>query len=366
MPFDRAAALALAESAAAAFAEGLQGLVAAAEAELAAARKILDDEANSLAQREECLEAARAQLEGERSEVAEFQEALQGEAAQLTEASSRLRSDEAALAVARSRFEEERRSWGQETVHFNVSGAAQISTLRSTLVQCEDSVLAAALSGRWSVEKDEDGRIFVDFPPKLFVSLVEYMQNRSIEDPEAPTPTPVFEAPEVEAQFQRMLQYYGLLEWVYRPDPVDFSVILGRHCYAVLPPRSPDEATAGRDMQDRVLEVPRGWEVLSSEAEGFEATIVELTARCWGTHLLCVENSQGGFDSYRTAVRTVGGPPGSIFQADIDWLEKVEGDSHVRFRFRGLSGRLVVRAKHEALALAMARGDAIVCGPAAR
>jgi len=347
MAFDSAAAIALAESAASIFAEGLRGLVAAAEMEVDAARKRLQEEERSLAEREERLEAARALFDGESGEVVGMQEMLSGEAARLCEATGRLQDAEARLLADRARFEEDRRRWGGDTVHFNVSGMAQISALRATLSQCEDSVLAAALSGRWSVQKDEDGRIFVDFPPRLFVPLVEYMQIRSIEDPDNFAAPPIFESLEEEAQFQRMLSYYGLLEWVYRPEPVEHSVLVGKHRYAVLPPCPPEEALAGRDMQDQELRVPRGWEVLSSSSEGFETVLRELTAHCWGAHILCVDNSRGGFDSYRTAVRTVGGPPGSAFQADIEWLERVDGDRSMRFR--GLSGRLVIRAKHDAI-----------------
>uniref|UniRef100_A0A7S4UG83 Uncharacterized protein n=1 Tax=Alexandrium monilatum TaxID=311494 RepID=A0A7S4UG83_9DINO len=205
---------------------------------------------------------------------------------------------------------------------------------------------------------------------------VEYMQIRSIEDPDEPAQPPAFESAEDEAHFQRMLRwttttrwwhslrrrsswqhrtsYFGLLEWVYRPEPVNFSVAIDGHRYAVLPPCPPEEAVAGRDMQDQALLVPRGWEVLSQRAVGFAAALPKLTARCWGTHLLCVENGRGGFDSYRTAVRTVGGPPGSRFQADIDWLERVDDDRRVRFR--GLSGRLVIRAKHDCVMANLEQG----------
>lgn len=365
MTFDRAAAMALAASAASAFAEGLQEIVNIAEAEVDAMRGRVREEERRIADSKLRLEIARAMLDSDCTETAELQESLSGEGARLAEATDQLRQAEARLAKDRAQFEEERRQWGSDTVNFNVSGEAQISALRSTLSQCADSMLAAVLSGRWSAEKDEDGRIFVDFSPKLFLPLVEYMQIRSIEDPDEPAPPPVLESVEEEANFQRMLSYYGLLEWVYRPEPVDFSLAIGRHRYAVLPPCSPDEAVAGRDMQDLAFLVPRGWEVLSEGADGFGEVLRQLTARCWGAHLLCVENRRGGFDSYRTAVRTVGGPPGSIFQADIDWLERVDGDRRVRFR--GLSGRLVIRAKHDSVMATLSRSSEIeACGVPAR
>mmetsp|Transcript_107993 Transcript_107993/g.196928 ORF Transcript_107993/g.196928 Transcript_107993/m.196928 type:complete len:121 (+) Transcript_107993:66-428(+) len=107
-------------------------------------------------------------------------------------------------------------------------------------------------------------------------------------------------------------------------------------------------------MQDQMLLVPPGWEVFSAAMEEFPTVIVELTAHHWGAHMLCVENGRGGFDSYRTAARmALGGPAGSIFEADIEWLERGEGSR--RFRFRGLSGRLVIRARAEALHLRLPR-----------
>eukprot|EP00747_Dinoflagellata_sp_TGD_P038975 gnl/TRDRNA2_/TRDRNA2_139982_c1_seq1.p1 gnl/TRDRNA2_/TRDRNA2_139982_c1~~gnl/TRDRNA2_/TRDRNA2_139982_c1_seq1.p1 ORF type:complete len:157 (+),score=21.93 gnl/TRDRNA2_/TRDRNA2_139982_c1_seq1:66-473(+) len=101
-------------------------------------------------------------------------------------------------------------------------------------------------------------------------------------------------------------------------------------------------------MQDQLLVVPSGWEILSSKCEDFEQVMKTLTGYCWGTNTLCVRNADGGFDSYTTAVRTVSGSPGSLFQADIDWLESV-GSAGREFRFRGLSGRLVIRARQQAM-----------------
>ncbi|CAK0895505.1 unnamed protein product, partial [Prorocentrum cordatum] len=216
-------------------------------------------------------------------------------------------------------------------------------------------MFSAWLSGRWPVKRDPDGSVFVDFAPRLFLPLVQYMQCRSIEDPDHPTPPPAFESLAEEAAFQRMLRYYGLFDWVYVPEPVEHSLTLGGRSYAVLPPCSPDDESAGRDMQDQILALPTGWEVLSDRSDGFQADLPRLAARCWGAHALCVQNGRGGFDSYRTAVRmATAGAPGSVFQADIDWLESTEGGRS--FRFRGLSGRLVIRSSRQLPGVRPGRG----------
>lgn len=337
MAFDRNAALAVAEASAASFAEGLKLIVATVEESLEAERRRLADESRSVAEAKSNLELGCARLEAERSEVLACQEELAAEAALVLAGREDLKHE-------RARLDMDRRLWGGDTVHFNVSGAAQISALRSTVALCEESMLAASLSGRWPVPRDDEGRVFINFSPQLFLPLVEHMQLRSVEDPEEPAAPPEFESDEVQARFEQMLRYLGMLEWVYRPELIEESVVVGKHCYATLPPQAPEETTVGRDMQDLALEVPRGWEVLSTSNHDFDQVIGELTLHCWGTQVLCVLNDRGSFDGYRTSLRTVGGPPGSVFQADIDWLQAVEGPRQ-RFRFRGLSGRLVVRAR---------------------
>jgi len=347
MPFDTEAALALATETVKSFEAGLHRLVTAVREELDAEKELLDCKFQDLAFAREALESARARLSQDRDEIGDLQDTLTTESAKLASATTELEADQAELKLERKRLEEDRFSWGVDTVKFNVSGEETVSMLRSTFDQCPDSMLASALSGRWPIPKDDAGQIFINFPPKLFLPLVEYMQSRMIEDPCDPTPPPAFESVAFEAQFQRMLAYYGMLDWVYRPAPVPHTVTHGKHCYGVLPPCNYDEGTPGRDMQDRTLELPVGWEVLRDDADKFDEIINDLTSHCWGTHVLCAENSRGGFDSYRTSVRSAGGQPGSIFQSDIDWLESMQFGR--QFRFRGLSGRIVIRARRDAV-----------------
>jgi hypothetical protein len=69
---------------------------------------------------------------------------------------------------------------------------------RSTLCQVEGSMLSALFSGRWSHERDEAGRLFLDWHPKLGAKLVDWLrERRMIEDGEAMPP------PDIPAELAR-------------------------------------------------------------------------------------------------------------------------------------------------------------------
>lgn len=321
MPFDQGAAEALVSDATHAFVEGLKQLIDSAVAEVAVECQRLVDGARALEERSVRLDEERGRLESERE-----------------------------------RFEVERALFGStgaeldDAVSLNLGGEAHIMVLRSTLTQCEDSMLAAAFSGRWDLPKDSDGSVFVDFEPSLFVPLVQHMRMRRIEDPSDPTPPPCLETPQLEARFQRMLKYYGLEEFIYRdrggghPDAVHHQVCIGDRSYAVLPPQSPDEAVASGDMSCQTVTVPRGWEVLSTEVEGFEDIIRQLACRTWGALRLCCENARGeGFSSYLTRLHG-GGTAGTRWSGDARMLQAVHTSVGRQFRFSSAcSARLVIR-----------------------
>ncbi len=101
-----------------------------------------------------------------------------------------------------------------DVMQLNVGGRTNIAVLRSTLTQFEDSMLAAKFSGRWddSMEKDSDGRIFIDQDPESVMILITYlrmrMNNRLKEIPNTNRPTPTY-------QFCTMLEYYNLIPGIY-------------------------------------------------------------------------------------------------------------------------------------------------------
>ena len=62
-----------------------------------------------------------------------------------------------------------------DVLQLNIGGS-HCSVSRRTLCQYEPSLLAAKFSGRWddNVEKDADGRFFIDQPSQLFMPLVDF------------------------------------------------------------------------------------------------------------------------------------------------------------------------------------------------
>ena len=74
-----------------------------------------------------------------------------------------------------------------DVLQLNIGGS-HCSVSRRTLCQYEPSLLAAKFSGRWddNVEKDADGRFFIDQPSHLFMPLVDFRY----EPYDSPNPTP--------------------------------------------------------------------------------------------------------------------------------------------------------------------------------
>jgi len=132
-------------------------------------------------------------------------------------------------------------------------------------------------------------------------------------------------------------------------EALKFRVSVGVHGYAVLPDVQQDESNVLQDMFGTLVAVPRGWEVLSTSAEGFPSIIAELTKHGWGTSLLCVQNDKGRFSSYRTRLYTHGGDIGELLSADSRVLQPVAeplcmGEQQYQFsKGMVLSGRLVIR-----------------------
>merc|ERR1719313_26263 len=71
-------------------------------------------------------------------------------------------------------------------------------------------------SGRWSdpLERDEEGRLFIDFSPDLFMPLVDFLRQKSIEDPSEPVKPPELPQSREEA-FRRVVRYYGLWDAMF-------------------------------------------------------------------------------------------------------------------------------------------------------
>ena len=97
-----------------------------------------------------------------------------------------------------------------DIINLNVGGK-KLTTLRSTLCQVEDSLLAALFSGRWedNIKRDQDGAVFFDFNPQYFILILDYLRAKTIATPENPPPLP--KVPEdQEESFYSLVQYLGL------------------------------------------------------------------------------------------------------------------------------------------------------------
>lgn len=256
------------------------------------------------------------------------------------------------------RFEEERLRYGpgsacdDDVVALNVGGEARVSVTRSTLTQCQGSMLAAAFSGRWDLRKDDNGEIFIDCSPKLFLPLVEHLRQRAKEKPDKPPalPPPCFEDPVADEQFVDMLRYYGVLDWVYRQRPVEIQVEKGDYCYSVLPPVPQDTNKALIEMRGMHVVIPRGWYVLGVADANFDEALKELTRHPFGCGVFVMHDKPGGesnytssssrYCGYRTCLST-SGDAGSKFETPPRWFEWVSGDGR-EMRFAGSSYRLVI------------------------
>ena len=99
-------------------------------------------------------------------------------------------------------------------------------------VQAKGSLLAFKFNGRWEQKHQTDNRdqIFLDYDPYCFKQVLAYLRSKAIERPDRPAPQPTI-APECQAQFNALLQFLGLEEF------------LGRHFYF-------DKCSAGSSMTD--------------------------------------------------------------------------------------------------------------------
>ena len=97
-----------------------------------------------------------------------------------------------------------------DIIHLNIGGQ-ELTTKRSTLCQVENSLLATMFSGRWeeSLERDQDGTVFLDFNPQYFVLILDYLRAKTIAPPGKPISLPKVTDDQSE-RFNNLLQYLGL------------------------------------------------------------------------------------------------------------------------------------------------------------
>ena len=96
-------------------------------------------------------------------------------------------------------------------VYLNVGGT-KMATKWSTLCQVEGSMLAAMFSGRWknNIEQDEDGHVFLDYNPKLFALVLDYLRAKKLESPSKPVLLPLV-AFEDAVNFKSLVDFLGVV-----------------------------------------------------------------------------------------------------------------------------------------------------------
>ena len=82
-------------------------------------------------------------------------------------------------------------------------------------LQAKGSLLASKFNGRWEArhQLDNQGQIFLDYDPYCFKQVLAYLRSKAIERPDRPAPQPII-APESQAQFNALLQFLGLEEFM--------------------------------------------------------------------------------------------------------------------------------------------------------
>jgi hypothetical protein len=143
----------------------------------------------------EALDVARSELEAREEKLEQGEEALR-------KAIEGVGQEKRLMAGCTSR----------DVLKLNIGGT-KCHVLRQTLCQYEKSMLAARFSGRWndSIEKDDEGFFFIDQPHDLFMTLINFLRAKAIENLEFPVT-----APEVSQDFCRVLDYYGMAPFVYQ------------------------------------------------------------------------------------------------------------------------------------------------------
>jgi len=220
---------------------------------------------------------------------------------------------------------------------------ATVEDCQGTLTRCADEALVSVLTGRrTSLEvAGNGGRVLVDMRPSALLPLLERLDDGY--QGEAGV--------SCEKRLKYLLEKFGLQGFIYQDVARNLqveSLLSFRGCrYTVLPPAGPREASVLLDMYDVTVTVPPGWEVLSTDHQGFDDAIQQLSRHGWGTSLLCVKNAEDGFSSFRTVLYTHGGrPAGTCVSSDSRVLQAVNNcGCQEQFKFsKGmvLSGRLVI------------------------
>eukprot|EP00210_Caulerpa_lentillifera_P002716 g2596.t1 len=132
-----------------------------------------------------------------------------------------LENQERTLAAERDRLAQEKETMQRipvsdiDLVYLNVGGRI-ITTKRGALRMVEGSVLDLMFNGRWEdrIERDSEGRVFLDYDPELFTVILRYLSaihtyGMAAEHLEIrPIPS------HLESEFRLMLEHLGLMQLI--------------------------------------------------------------------------------------------------------------------------------------------------------
>mmetsp|Transcript_105985 Transcript_105985/g.187722 ORF Transcript_105985/g.187722 Transcript_105985/m.187722 type:complete len:367 (-) Transcript_105985:42-1142(-) len=190
---------------------------------------------------------------------------------------AQLRAKQEALNNEREVHEQERQRMNagngpSDILTLNIGGEKVVQRRRSTLCAVKDSMLEARFSGRWDqqLDKDDEGRHFINYPPSVFLPFLNYLSMKEAEDPHQPVPLP--EIPEEEkALFEAMLRFFGL-EWLSCPRTID----------GILTPYNLDMGSNSCGLIFEIRAKSRSLQVLAIETSSKEGnpSVVLKTAQC--------------------------------------------------------------------------------------
>lgn len=361
MTIDLSAAEALVAESAQSFSEGLRRLVQKAASEAKLERLQLAEEARRLDDLRLSLEEDRRRLDRGFARLSEERGALEVSDS-LGESLSPIRRQTRGEPC--SPLDIEADAGAGRGIHFLSSSgginappaAAVVEDCQGTLTQCSDDALVSVLSGRCSSREvaGKGGRVLVEVRSSALVPFLERLAGDGCQASTGYTASTQASTQVGCGSEQRLLQLldkFSLQGCIYQDLAqnllVDSLLAFRGRRYAVLPPAGPEEAAVLLDMYDVSVTVPPGWEVLCTDQPGFDDAMGELSKHGWGTSLLCVKNSEGGFTSYRTVLYTHGGQAGTKVSGDSRVLQAGDGNDHASKTYKFskgmvLSGRLVI------------------------
>ena len=99
-----------------------------------------------------------------------------------------------------------------EIVDLNVGGK-RMTTTRLTLSQIQGSSLANFCNSP-QTPRDKDGLIFLNFNPKHFARILDYLRAKKVSTPDNPAPLPMVSSSEIES-FKHLVRHLGLFNEIF-------------------------------------------------------------------------------------------------------------------------------------------------------